>query len=143
MRIVMLALSIMVLAGCLSPYKEASGTYIKTAHSEFRSPFGTNNSFAKLQRCRGPEKVVLFYFEADFTDCKDLDMSETMLWSHGYSQGQGGQVVSGAMNAAALGGVAAAAGGAGNAVSSSTATVVNSITNKVHNGPSIISGGVR
>lgn len=105
-RLMILAM-ILLLTGCLSPYKESTGTYIKTAHSEFRSPFGTNDSFAKLQRCRGPEKVVLFYLEGDFTDCKDLPMEEVVHWSHGFSQGQGGQIVEGMMNAGALGAVAA------------------------------------
>lgn len=74
-------------SGCVSPHKEASGKYVKAAHLEARSPFGTNDSFAKLQRCDGPSRAVLFYLEADFSNCEDLSASERSAWEHGYSQG--------------------------------------------------------
>lgn len=32
----------LILAGCISPYKEMSGKYIKSAQVEIRSSFGTN-----------------------------------------------------------------------------------------------------
>ncbi len=118
---------VVVLSGCISPHKEASGTYIKTQHTEFRSPFGTNDSFAKPQRCKGPEYVVLFYLEADFKDCKDLPAEELYAWQHGYSQGQGGQIVEGAMNAGALGALAATRAG-GNAAASAGVVAIQSMT---------------
>lgn len=121
------ALAGLLLAGCVSPYKEAAGTYIKTAHTEFRSPFGTNDSFAKLQRCQGPTYVVLFYTEGDFTECRDLPVEEAFLWQHGYSQGQGGQILEGAMNAGALGALAATKAG-GSAAASASAVAVQSVT---------------
>ena len=138
-----------LLAGCISPYK-LPGTddqFLVTKHSEIRSPFGTNGGFDFLERCTGPAKVVMFYFEADFTKCRraeDADIyagqncsgdnnlmactSRQYVMEHKSSQGQGGQIVSGLMNAAALGGVAAAAGSAGNAASSASSTVINTIT---------------
>lgn len=119
--------ALLLLSGCVSPHKEASGTYIKTQHTEFRSPFGTNDSFAKLQRCKGPEFFVLFYLEADFKDCKDLSPEELYAWQHGYSQGQGGQIVEGAMNAGALGALAATKAG-GNAAASAGAVAIQSVT---------------
>lgn len=121
-----LLLVLPLLGGCVSPYKEASGTFLKASTVETRSPFGTNMTYAVIERCKGPQTVVLFYFDADFTECvpvKDFDG----WWTLGYSQGQGGQVLSGLMNAAALGGVAAAAGSAGNAVSSASSTVINTV----------------
>jgi len=121
------AVAAVLLAGCVSPYKEAAGTYIKTAHTEFRSPFGTNDSFAKLQRCQGPTYVVLFYTEGDFTECRDLPVEEAFLWQHGYSQGQGGQILEGAMNAGALGALAATKAG-GSAAASASAVAVQSVT---------------
>lgn len=124
---------LLALVGCVSPHKEASGTYIKTAHTEFRSPFGTNDSFAKLQRCKGPEYMVLFYTEGDFHDCKDLPLEEVYAWQHGYSQGQGGQVVEGLMNAGALGAVAATRAG-GNATASAGAVAIQSMSVTVPRG---------
>lgn len=138
-----------LLAGCISPYK-IPGTddqFLVTKHSELRSPFGTNGGFDFLERCTGPDKVVLFYFEGDFTQCKPVAYSaltvgeecstkdgltfcteRSLIREHKSSQGQGGQIVSGMLNAAALGGVAAAAGSAGNAASSASSTVINNVT---------------
>ena len=130
MRTLFVVLTVLVLTRCVSPYKEVGGTFIKTSQTEMRSPFGTNQAFARLERCKGPDRVVAFYLEADFHDCVLLTKAEQDEWMHGWSQGQGGQVVSGMMNAAALGGVAAAASGAGNTVSSATSSAVTNITVK-------------
>lgn len=127
------SIMLLVLAGCVSPHKEASGTYIKTAHTEFRSPFGTNDSFAKLQRCKGPEYMVLFYTEGDFHDCKDLPLEEVYAWQHGYSQGQGGQILEGMMNAGAVGAIAATRAG-GNATATAGAVAVQQMSVTVPRG---------
>lgn len=92
---------VLILCGCVSVSKERDGKYIKPVHVEYRSPFGTNDSFAKLQRCDGPTRPVLFYMEGDFSSCVDLTPEEQARWSHGYSQGQGGQILGAA---ATLGG---------------------------------------
>lgn len=136
--------------GCVSPY-QIPGTddqFLVTKHSEVRSPFGTNGGFDFLERCKGPSRVVMFYMNADFTDCKrvsygDLDserdscvgndklstcVTQSYVMQHKSSQGQGGQIVNGLMNAAALGGVAAAASNAGSAVSNASSTAVNNVT---------------
>ena len=131
--VVVFVIGLSVLAGCVSPHREASGSYIKVAHTEFRSPFGTNNSFARLQRCKGPEYLVLFYTERDFKECKDLPNEEAFAWQHGYSQGQGGQIVEGLMNAGALGAVAATRAG-GNATASAGALAVQQLTVTVPKG---------
>lgn len=122
-------LLIFALSGCISPHKEASGTYIKTAHTEYRSLLGTNNSFAQLQRCDGPKKSVLFYLEGDFTNCQTLPLEESLAWQHGYSQGQGGQILSGAMNAGAVGAIAATTAG-GNAAANAAVTITNTVAPK-------------
>ena len=59
MGAVLVLIGVAMLMGCLSPYKEMGGTYIKTSQSEVRSAFGTNQSFARLERCDGPEKKVM------------------------------------------------------------------------------------
>lgn len=116
-----------LLAGCVSPYKESDGKYLKLAAPEERSPFGTNFVFARLQRCDGPQKKVLFYMDKDFSNCEWLKPEEQFAWQHGYSQGQGGQIVEGAMNAGALGGLAAVKSG-GSAAASATVTAVQGVT---------------
>lgn len=146
MYIAILFLIMSLLVGCVSPY-QIPGTddeFLVTKHSEIRSPFGTNGGFDFLEKCKGPSRPVLFYFQADFTDCKPAIVSDgqvlhcgdskvrcmilTGTTQHKSSQGQGGQIVSGMMNAAALGGVAAAAGSAGNAASSASSTAIMNVT---------------
>jgi len=144
-RIILAAWGLAMLAGCVSPYKLPGTTadqFLVPKHAEIRSPFGTNGGFDFLELCKGPSTVVLFYFEADFTDCTPVDSTMptniatcngdrcpalTYSPAHKYSQGQGGQILGNLMNAAALGGVAAAAGSAGNAVSSASTTVINNV----------------
>lgn len=123
------AVALMLLVGCVSPYKVPGTTdqFLVTKHTEVRSPFGTNGGFDILEKCTGPTTVVLFYLDADFTNCSYVTPDEKVVF-HKSSQGQGGQIVSGLVNAAALGGVAAAAGSAGNAASSASSTVINTVT---------------
>ena len=130
MRTILAIMFLITLTACVTPYKEMGGTYIKTSQTEMRSPFGTNQAFARLERCKGPDRVVAFYLEADFRECTLLTKAEQDEWMHGWSQGQGGQVAAGMMNAAALGGVAAAAAGAGESISSASSSVVTNITVK-------------
>lgn len=134
MKLIMSLVVVVCIAvsGCISPYHEGGGKYIKAAQSEVRSPFGTNQSFARLQRCDGPTTVVAFYLDADFTNCVPLTHEEATAWFHGYSQGQGGQIMQGLMNAGALGAVAATAGGSDAAATAGSATVT--IINKIPKG---------
>lgn len=117
-----------MLGGCLSPHYEGNGKYVLEVTTAERAPLGTNVVHSRLQRCDGPTNVVLFYLQSNFTNCQYLSIEEQYAWQFGYSQGQGGQIVSGMMNAAALGGVAAAAGSAGNAVSNASSTAVTTVT---------------
>lgn len=128
------ALAVMLTAGCVSPYKEPSGKFLKLATVETKPALGigTNTIAYKLLRCDGPSTVVLFYFDADLQPCEEVSREESSVWIYGTSQGQGGQVISGLVNAAALGGVAAAAGSAGNAVSSASTTVINNVPRAHH-----------
>lgn len=122
--IALFIIGLILLSGCVTPYKEVSGKYIKAVQAEVRSPFGTNQAFSRLERCDGPQLVVAFYLEGDFTNCVLLTKAEQDEWVTGWSQGQGGQVVSGLVNAAALGGVAAAAG---SSASTTSSTVINNV----------------
>ena len=120
-------LAILILAalvgGCISPYKEVGGKYIKTSQSEVRSAFGTNQSFARLERCEGPDKKVWFYLEGDFKNCVMLTRAEQDEWQHGYSRGAGPEIVGAAIVGGSIG--AGAALGGGNAAASAGATATN------------------
>jgi len=115
---------LVVVTGCVSPYKETSGKYIKTAQSEVRSAFGTNQSFARLERCDGPAKQVLWYADSDFKNCSLLSKAEQDEWLHGYSRGAGPEIVGAAIVGGSIGAGAALSGGA-QATASGSATAVN------------------
>lgn len=80
----------MLLVGCAGYADLGNGRYAKTAFSEHRSPFGTNSGFMRLESCPGDKPGVL-----------DNRPSPTCFplteWVPVSSQGQGGQIVSGAM----------------------------------------------
>ena len=124
MGAVLVLIGVAMLMGCLSPYKEMGGTYIKTSQSEVRSAFGTNQSFARLERCDGPEKKVMWYTEGDFTNCRLLTKAEQDEWLHGYSRGAGPEIVGAAMVGASIGTGAALSGGA-QATASGSASAIN------------------
>lgn len=114
---------------CVTPYKEPSGKYIKTAQTEMRSMFGTNQSFARLERCNGPEGWTLFFTEGDFTNCVLLTKADQDEWLHAYSRGSGPEIVGAAIMGGAIGagaavsGVNAAAGATANASNTAIQTV--------------------
>ena len=127
MRGGVIAVGVLMVAGCISPYKEVGGTYIKTSQSEVRSAFGTNQSFARLERCDGPDKEPwLFYREKDFSNCVMLTKAEQDEWLHGYSRGAGPEIVGAAIVGGSIGAGAAVGGGA-NAAAGAAATATNSV----------------
>ena len=127
-------LMFMVSAGCISPYKQSNGSYIKTSQTEVRSLFGTNQSFARLERCDGPTKKVWFYTEGDFKNCVLLTSADQAEWMYGYSRGAGPELAGAAIMGgsigigAALSGVNATAG----ATVKATNTAVQTVTQGKH-----------
>lgn len=89
-------LGILVLGGCASYADLGNGHYAKTAMSEDRSPFGTNGGFMRLESCPGEKPGMMENRPAQ--KCEPLTE-----WVPVSSQGQGGQVAAGALNAAGLG----------------------------------------
>lgn len=118
-----------VLVGCVTPYKEPSGKYIKTAQTEMRSMFGTNQSFARLERCNGPEGWTLFFTEGDFKNCVLLTKVEQDEWMHAYSRGSGPEIVGAAIMGGAIGAGAAVSGvnAAAGASASATNTAIQTV----------------
>lgn len=128
-------LSLLLLSGCMSPYKQPDGSFLITKHAEVRSPFGTNGGYDFLEKCQGPEGSVLFYMESDFSNCQQVKLEEyqQITANHKASQGQGGQILEGAMNAGALGALAATKAG-GNAAASAGAVAIQTVTVTAGNG---------
>ena len=89
-------LAALSLGGCASYADLGNGRYAKTALSEERSPFGTNSGFARLENCLGVKEH--WYSFRQYSDCQAINE-----WVSVSSQGQGGQVAAGALNAAGLG----------------------------------------
>ncbi|MDH4235614.1 MAG: hypothetical protein OEV17_00070 [Nitrospira sp.] len=134
MQGVLIGVLIGVLAGCVTPYKETSGKFIKTSQTEVRSLFGTNQSFARLERCAGPEKKVLWYSDGDFTNCVMLTAAEQNEWEHGYSRGAGPEIAGAAIMGGSIGVGAAVSGGsaAASAGVSATNTAIQTVTGGKH-----------
>lgn len=111
----------LLLVGCASVYEYGDGHVAIVRSAEERSPFGTNMGFAKLQKCEKVETSThpLLY---DYVHCYDLTD-----WTPMSSQGQGGQIVSGALTGIGLG-VAGALVDSGTASASSTVSTVQSVT---------------
>lgn len=124
------ALMLIALTACVTPYKEPSGKFIKTAQSEMRSMFGTNQSFARLERCDGPEKSVLFYTQGDFSNCVLLTKPEQDEWQHAYSRGSGPEIVGAAIMGGSIGAGAAVSGvnASAGASASATNTAIQTVT---------------
>jgi hypothetical protein len=124
----------LLLVGCVTPYKEQSGKFIKTSQAEVRSLFGTNQSFARLERCEGPEKKVLWYSDSDFTKCVMLTAAEQNEWEHGYSRGAGPELAGAAIMGGSIGIGAALSGGtaAASAGASATNIAVQTVTTGKH-----------
>ena len=118
----------LLLSGCAT-YAELPGNHIaRVITAEERSPFGTNVTFGRLQHCekRCDDKGVTTYVHCQWASD----------WVPFSSQGQGGQVVSGALTGLGFG-LGSAFSGAGNA----TGAVTNSITNTTTK--SVVNGGYR
>lgn len=129
---IVLSVCTLMLAACVTPYKEPSGKYIKTGQTEMRSMFGTNQSFARLERCNGPEGWTLYFTESDFKDCVLLTKAEQDEWLHAYSRGSGPEIVGAAIMGGAIGAGAAVSGV--NAAAGATATATNTAVHTVTGG---------
>lgn len=134
MRSAMIVVMALALTACVTPYKEPSGRFIKTAQSEMRSMFGTNQSFARLERCDGPQGYVLFYTESDFTNCVMLTRDELHDWMHAYSRGSGPEIVGAAIMGGAIGAGAAVSSvnAAAGATANASNTAIQSVTTGKH-----------
>lgn len=111
------------LVGCASYIDYGNGRYGVTRVSEERSPFGTNAGWTYLDNCEGYRQNPGSMLE--FKDCRPM-MAPVPI----SSQGQGGQIVGGALTGLGFG-LGSAFSGATGATSTSTS---NSISNAAASG---------
>jgi hypothetical protein len=104
----------LLLSGCATYADLGQGHVARTLVSEERSSFGTNMGFSKLQHCEKNDK-------GELCNCRDLTA-----WIPMWSQGVGGQVVSGALTGLGfgLGSAFSGAAGASNSVVNSTVSTI-------------------
>lgn len=126
MRSIAVLFMIGLLAGCITPYKEMSGRYIKPVSSEDRSPFGGNLTFGRLERCDGPQKTVWWYSASDFKNCVLLTKAEQDEWVYGVTRGSGPEIVGAAIVGGSVGAGAAVSGS--NAAANVATTSVQRVT---------------
>ncbi len=121
MKALSLLLLALLLTACTTAFQRADGTYDVPRSTEVRSPFGTNVGFVKLEHCTVKTSRLLFF--SDYTNChaqKD--------WVSTQSQGQGGQVVSGALVGLGFGLGSAFSGASTNLSTSATSSSISTVT---------------
>ena len=96
MKFILSLCAVLVLAGCSSIAELGGGMYAKTIASQDRDLFGTNSGHAKLDICRGQKDH--WWQSVQLYDCRT-----EVEWKLISSQGQGGQIVSGAFMGLGLG----------------------------------------
>lgn len=116
-----------LLVGCATHANLPGGHLGKLVTMEQRSPLGSNVVAARGQHC---EKVP--GETEEFSKCRWMTKEEQDAWFFGVTQGQGGQIISGVVMGAAVGGAIAATGPAVNTATSSVSNVTNVITKGGH-----------
>jgi len=113
-----------LLVGCTTVHELGNGRVVVPRTAEVRSPFGTNATWTMLENCQS--RPLPPGQGTDYVDCHGLTD-----WVPMSSQGQGGQIAAGALNAAGLGILGAVM--PSNAVSAtSVQTQTQSLTTRGH-----------
>lgn len=111
----------LVLTGCTTVHDLGGGRYVVPRVAEVRSPFGTNAGFVMLETCDGvPQDAQWskpFASALDYRNCQGLTD-----WQPVSSQGQGGQIVQGALTGIGMGVLGATMPGSSSS-SAATATM--------------------
>lgn len=124
-----LILACMTLTACTTVHDLGGGKFAVTQVSEERSPFGTNAGHTRLASCGKREKEANWGNPFASKWAYDVDCTALTEWSPINSQGQGGQVLSGALI-----GIGAGVGGALIGSTSSTSSAVTTTTTSTING---------
>lgn len=116
-----------VLSACTTTHTLPNGQVIRPVAVEQRSLFGTNMGMLMLERCR-TVPAEHWWTSVRYTHCTPITK-----WKPMFSQGQGGQIVQGALIGAGV--------GIGGALAGSTATATSSSSSSATGGAaSIITG---
>lgn len=109
------------LTACSTYMELGNGRYGVTKVSEERSPFGTNAGYALLENCQGTQEPGYNYQKLKFTDCHPITQITPFS-----SQGQGGQILGGALTGLGfgLGSAFSGAGGSSSSAASSSSSAV-------------------
>lgn len=114
---------LLLVTGCTSVYDLGGGRYMVPRTVEVRSPFGTNAGYVMLETCDGVDRkeegLQPFKPAIEYVNCQVVKD-----WTPTQSQGQGGQVVSGLLQAGGLIGLGALVPSTGStAIQSQSVTV--------------------
>lgn len=119
MKAALIILSILSLAGCASYAELGDGMYAKTVASQDPYLFGTNTGHARLDICRGDK--AHWWQSVRLYDCRT-----EVEWQLVSSQGQGGQIVAGALNVVGAGVIASQIGQGASATANAVSQSVSS-----------------
>ena len=109
------------LSACATDMDLGNGRVMTLKKVEARSAFGVNDSRSRLADCEkatDPNDVT----SSLYTDCKWMESE----WRQSSSPGQGGQIISGALQGVGLGVAGALIGNGGNATANATAGATQS-----------------
>lgn len=134
--------------GCTSVVDLGKGRVAVPRYAEVRSPFGTNAGFIRVDECysvvKKEEGLQPLFPTVEYVDCV-----QATNWEPVSSQGQGGQIVQGALIGGGIAGGAAllrpstvtgnatansASNATSNSVSSAPTSITNNVTTSVQNG---------
>jgi hypothetical protein len=106
MPILLMSLVVMLISACTTVHDLGGGRYIVPRVAEVRSPFGTNMGFVMLEACDGvPQEAT--WSEPLASATRYVNCRGVTEWEPLGSQGQGGQIVSGLLQAGGLLGLGA------------------------------------
>lgn len=115
---IMVGVSLLFLSGCTTYDLDVKNGRVNiTQVTENRSPFGTNMGFARVANCKY-EKLNEYDTLTTPTDCNPVTP-----WVPMFSQGQGGQVVGGALTGLGFGVGSVFSGASGSSAASTSSSV--------------------
>lgn len=119
--VILLGIVFMGTTACATYHDAGNGHYNITKTTEDPHLFGTNMGFARIENCVGTKDPAYPLSSMKFSECNPVTQ-----WIPMSSQGQGGQIVGGALTGLGFGlGSAFGASSGSSAISSSEATAIS------------------
>lgn len=98
MKAILLSVLAVSIVGCTSIVKRENGTFDVPRQVEARSLFGTNQAGMRIENCK--QETFKLLLPNEYTQCETVVDYDHAIAS---SQGQGGQIVSGALTGLGMG----------------------------------------